>query len=1421
MSEKQNRLLVPMNIEALLVGQSVEGSVWANLKRDFRAMNYQLGFLGQNLETEAFGSVQTLHDPGVHLHWALPDGLTHGSKESGEQLKFPPVPNRWLIVRLWDQGGPSRVDLQFKAWVLESDAITNDDASAPWPRSQAKNPNQYECVSVGKRFELGAWPGEPSSLAPEGRIKLTALGYGDPAFAAYYPACKTLLGFHDNDLGALANVTLAYFVAGWYSSPSQDDPLRQATAGVAKGKILEALEHFLEEKQWTYTELADILKKAKEAAAIKVDLKEHKEMVERLNPHAAEQDDVRKALTELQRQIVDLEGRRDTLAPELASLEESLPSEIICHGTIAGIRWEGEGKLYDSGVPRGEIKVCVGNTPVEALAALFKTELANSDLVRLLEAFQYDLLSELEKPGGDDGVQQKIHQRAFRPLARGIEWQVTEGVESRARHAAEEKSPPIPGDVLLLLENLNARQRLINRLKRERDSARSELYATWYTKVLNTKQKSLKDDTPLTRERTDWENEIDRLTLEIANLEDQQHGRPKRSEWDQLQASLKTFLPGYELQQREEIRFWRPNDPVVLLAGQPLQRSGRHGEDGRFRSDKRLLCRLSGQAITGIKITVPYAIKPEVEFGAVDLDAWGNPLSQGKPPLPEELIDLFREFLFLTLDEKRAQAIAHAAYEKNQPGLAQPGKVKPLSDDLLSWCAKVFKDDSSLPDLGDSQSSVSSGSFKLGGNHPAIPSPVGKNQWQKNPWLPLFLQWEVSWEPAYSAVSRAMEKWDLSSDGTVFQWGGKMGGSPAETYKGTTLLAPSASLNFSERLRQYNLTHQNQDLVKLQTAFHFINILCQNLGGFCDNLLTRRARLELRPLEPGKPPSLSPIFDKVKDVDWLSSLNSNRFYPVRAGHLKLEKLRVIDAFGQIYDRDGKAMDKVYRPTPLSGPDVHVRLEPRLSQPARLAIEWLPADKKRSNGIPREPGTGEFSPVCGWILPNFLDKAVMIYDAHGHALGSLQGVKRKSWELGVGGEHAEIEGFHWVGLPGSKSFYFGQPSAHIPDPLGATANPDLREFVRGLLSLTRQSGEAFAGLLDKMNEALSVAGGPGAAQNPNLALLIGRPLALVRASIALELDGSPARSENWDDWKKPAKDRTGGIENVKFPLRLGDRRKWKGLWLGEDGLVGFFQNSDYTRFFPAHGLTGRNDAYNEYSKVLEISVAAPLNLTLLLDPSRGVSATTGVLPRQLFHFPYGDLTETLENRHVIFYTGPVVSPRSAPENRPAPENPQIHMPHPSDVYGQWSWTHHPEVEVWDKAGITDTQKERGAFPEASLEIAEGWLKLATAPLAVRAFTIKGKNAVRKDVKEDGQDAQPDEFKVDRGEEIIISWAVIGADEVELLKGESSLFNSHRHPLPTQYAVRVDQDTSFTLVAAARADDLSEAKRETKTINVKLK
>ena len=59
-------------------------------------------------------------------------------------------------------------------------------------------------------------------------------------------------------------------------------------------------------------------------------------------------------------------------------------------------------------------------------------------------------------------------------------------------------------------------------------------------------------------------------------------------------------------------RFWRPNDPVLLLSGDGVERSFVHGADGRFAADGTLVCRITGQTVQGIATTPPGGASPTV-----------------------------------------------------------------------------------------------------------------------------------------------------------------------------------------------------------------------------------------------------------------------------------------------------------------------------------------------------------------------------------------------------------------------------------------------------------------------------------------------------------------------------------------------------------------------------------------------------------------------------------------------------------------------------------------------------------------------------------------------------------------------------------------------------------------------------------------
>ena len=171
---------------------------------------------------------------GASISWVLPSALTRADKDTGA---FPPVPNRWLVVRRCLIGGSAA----YAAWVIESDYQSSDPTAAtnqyptglaPNPDPTVANPDRLALAYFGRAVPLGQWPqadSPTSALQP----RLTAIGPGDPSFAAFQPGAQNVIAFND-PLTNVPAATLTYWVAGWYAQPALD-PLYCFAGGGADG----------------------------------------------------------------------------------------------------------------------------------------------------------------------------------------------------------------------------------------------------------------------------------------------------------------------------------------------------------------------------------------------------------------------------------------------------------------------------------------------------------------------------------------------------------------------------------------------------------------------------------------------------------------------------------------------------------------------------------------------------------------------------------------------------------------------------------------------------------------------------------------------------------------------------------------------------------------------------------------------------------------------------------------------------------------------------------------------------------------------------------------------------------------------------------------------------------------------------------
>ncbi len=265
MANSTQILRIPIQLDALYVGTG--GQSLTLPMADFTALPYYLSDGSTinaqpptpNLAEAAFkprlgqatgaGSPGLQAPPGLHLHWALPDALTAGRNRNGG-TQFPPVPNRWLIRRL-DASG----NLQ-KSWIVESDFLHPLDANSKpaflnppndsrghaitaWPgakpttfptsRIQLANGKAGAAYRyMGRALSLSDWLAEPATgrdylnQSAFSDYPLTALGYGEPAFAAYYPNCYSIFGFCDIDPALQPATPYEYQVIGWYNEPELD-----------------------------------------------------------------------------------------------------------------------------------------------------------------------------------------------------------------------------------------------------------------------------------------------------------------------------------------------------------------------------------------------------------------------------------------------------------------------------------------------------------------------------------------------------------------------------------------------------------------------------------------------------------------------------------------------------------------------------------------------------------------------------------------------------------------------------------------------------------------------------------------------------------------------------------------------------------------------------------------------------------------------------------------------------------------------------------------------------------------------------------------------------------------------------------------------------------------------------------------------
>ncbi len=1312
-------LLVPITVDCLLVGEPDRTGTWAVTR-----INYQN--LAKRLVPDAAPPfapkpAAELLPAGAHLIWTLPFSLRHGQQQvSDGSVVFPTVPNRWLVVRAaYDIAGSPPAAPVLTAFAIEADALqTPPGGLTPGVSQYPGRDNPKTTMQIGKAVALQSWAGPTGPGTPF----LSAVGPAEVSWAVAYDNVRNVFSFYDA-LGAPG--TYGYSVIGWYADPAKDGLAGLAADTPANWIAALSKAGF----DWTAGAAGDQAAVQRGADAWAAWAKAHGLDT---GTFVASGVTVPKPLADA---IAAWGGWQ--AAHGVAGAQPSFPRQTLLHGQLSQVVWEGASASYGTGAPGGGTTypaVAVGNTGMEAISAWLATTFVKQSqgdpntipkIERFLEAFQKGLLVPLESDVA--GVEAKLHAAEFGSTYGGSEWIVVRpGADGTPIGAAPAPPPfggqqtlPLTGPQTQALIGLNALQVQRDALAANLVSRQSELFALFYKRgaaSIDQRQPIIDATTAITAQITADQAQLTSLAASIT---------------ESSQALTALLGNDYVLRQVSAPQVFTPYDPVVMVAG--IKTDTKFAPPGAYDDETSLACRFTGQFVTGLDVQVAGDARftPQTLTAADVLGAIALPAGQ---PIPKESQDLWLELLLLDTGAARFLASVYCA---------KCGIASPSSDDLATVTAAIQALQMAPWTAAEGAGASTQATAEAAGLAGVLPSSVGVSFRTGQPWSPIYLDWKAAWVPSAPDAgdpAAQLAEWKLGS--IDYEWTGTSITMPsnAQIFQGRTVLNPKIAQDVGAALAQFKNDPDYASLdIDVITALEQVaaimgrfDVMTQSMGGFTQQLITREvapnqgdpAKAALLGSAPiGFRPVLAPQF--ANPAQFGATAPDSPFFPVRAGHFQLLEVWIVDSFGQILrgqDPRSPGPIPVIRANAVKTPgDANagiVQVPPRIAQAARVTLQ--PVDAERDD-VP-STSSDSTSPICGWIVPNHLDASLMVFDAAGASLGAVITTQTDVQDSG----RSDLA-LRWDAPPGSSAA-LGAPPA-IP-------NAHLLGVVRGLM--TRGLTEGAAALDDLLAHIDSSlwAVAPLPPPDPNVAALLGAPLAVVRATLFMNLDGMPVYPQAFDLTGKyyvapgPVyQPQPTPLLSVPFGVRIGD------TVFPTNGVMGYFTDDDYSRFYAVYGAGGQTSSLlralragtvprGGVAALLRRTALAPpapatdyvtmdhlvsvtpdatrVKVTLLVDPRGVIPVISGMSPMRTVALPPGPVSSATRAMKASFRVGPLLTDPS-----------RIRMPLPAEVRGSWRWAARKDVTTWaPDAGVAaeDGAVRLGTTP---LRLSEGWLTLAGA------------------------------------------------------------------------------------------------------------
>lgn len=1225
---------------------------------------------------------------GVHLHWALPDSLLSGSLTTIEEgdgspegdsgrvrPRFPALPDRWVVVRILTRSGQP-VALT-RGWVI--DARTGGVEAL-----DAYSGGAIPARSVGDVEPL------PAGARLDATARETLLWSGT------YAGARGRFTFHDplTDLPGLRETPglaarAAYLVAGWYGQ-DRADPLHEIGVSKTLEQVLAALRWSVSREESDRSEKGTDpwTKRGRDRSGLEAPVENVMETVTSTGTRRLESESIAPGATPAVGTV-----RKTVLGRRPATYR------TLLHGSVIGVPVDGTATGHDARPAAEAVSGAIGLDLDDIAAALAGEALAQTagtrrSSERLMAAFTSGLLSRLGTPDGLFDLDEHEHTDTF----------------------SSAPGRPLPGahvDVLRTEDGLPVGPGTVGRKGRGAMASPG---------VAFTPGKGGKRQTQTSPGTVSMQRESSRSGRPAPP-----GGKPVSAPRDPRTHSETTSAAAAS--SREVIkaapRIYRPAAPLLGLRG--AHPSNRHHHDASHDGSGRLVARRLEDVVTAhTGIVEGSRVLPTLGSGAV----------------PDEVLPLARETLLL--DGYAARWLVAAAPTKGQDEaavrarvggellrlygeeaiydgtgvtalvagsqIAPRGAARRMSLHDKPWLVYQETHD---PALGQVAAILSGHSLLEG----MAPSPVALTTWAQ-PWCPLFVEWEVRVEGREDLRGWRLGETDLE-DGD--EDGDEDGGAPTltRTMRGRAPLTDGVGKTLVAAIRRLLEEGTQGDAAAGPSSLSAADAKALgDLAGVLAPLGVVSATLD------GVREQLLGIASSGMVVRTRTSLEDDSLpeadaapVPLFGGVLTVTRLRLVDTFGRILPVQ---TDKL--PTTLTheipGRPASLRLRPRLQHGAR----WLLRLVDPAHPISADPAQAAeawvdqvrphqaVNPVSGYLLPDHIDEACEVFDRDGSPLGQIghDGVSGAVlWEPAPGRPVPPSAGPLHPSTPAHA-----QLAARIAAGL-VQADIDARS--RG----TTTSDSALSAFLRAIDSTLWSVDTYAALGSPSIAGLVGRPLAVVRATLRLEAP------DDLDDVRVTAADGAAGrraafeaLGSHRFPVRLG------ALGRSDDATVGFFVDDDYTRLRVVDrvvaamarqgrrhqgmlGMLGQATApevdpiehpYIDPDDTIEVTVGQVVRLTILMLPGGRVHLTSGIAPRKSLSLAEDWVSRGLARISPSLRVGPVLVD-------PA----EIRLPKVASLGPDQTFTRRTGPLTWRDDPIT-AATSAALLPRMPHEAQEGWIRV---------------------------------------------------------------------------------------------------------------